>query len=253
MGLFRFFRKKKASSKRSTRPHRAKDNGKRLSEFPELRDAWLKFETDFLDEARQAAEAHLDAADPRMATEALMLVALVSFRKGDYQAALPLLERIFSATGKTRDAFNLTTCHALLGNAERAEQAFEKTTTLYTSGDTEEAPPLPFIWYYFGCALRDGGHPERAIPMVEKLRPLYEELVITDDTFVYIRGVPFLSQTVSLGMDVLRATRGEDDARRWLKDFSKSLDDEGRAYLERCEAELDCDGGSSRATLTEGS
>jgi len=67
--MFDYFRKKPKPPRDQPRPRRIKDDGKRLSEYPELRDAWLKLQTDYLDEAREAASGHLQSPDSDLASE----------------------------------------------------------------------------------------------------------------------------------------------------------------------------------------
>jgi len=240
VAIFDFFRKRDDPTKRSTPPRRIKDDGKRLSDFPVLRDAWLKFQTDYLDEAREIAERHVHAPDTKMAMEARKIVALVAFRQGQHQAALPMFEQVAAHTGKAADLFNVMTCAGTAGNVGRAQEAFDGVIHQYEGGDTEGVPPLPYIWYYHGCALRDGGHPDAALPMVQKLRPVYEQLKITDDTFLHIRGVPFLSHTMSLAVDIFRSTGEAADACAWIRDFARSLDEDGQSYLAELLKQLKC-------------
>lgn len=237
MSIFDFFRRRSPSAAQVLR--RARDDGERLSEFPQLRDAWLKLQTDYLDEAREIAGQYVASSNSAMAAEATKLVALVTFRKRDYASALPLFERVAAATGKSDDLFNVMTCSAILGQADHAQQIFDELTRRRESGDTD-GPSLPQIWYYFGCSLREGGHPSRALPMVEKLRAVYEQLRITDDTFVYIRGVPFLSNTLTLAFDVFRALGSNFDACGWLQEFSKALDEDGQSQLRELMDKLNC-------------
>jgi len=74
--------------------------------------------------------------------------------------------------------------------------------------------------------------PSSGTSQIEELRSIYEQLKITDDTFVYIRGVPFLSHTMDVAVDVFRGL-GESFAwSQWIDSFAEKLDDEGREYLE---------------------
>lgn len=238
MAIFDFFRKRNEMPRRASPPRRLKDDGKRLSEFPALRDAWLKLQTHYLDEAREIAKRYVGAADTKMAVEALKIVALAAFRQGQHQDALRMLEQVAAHTGKAKDLFDVMTCAGIAGHVERAQEVFAAVIRRYEGGDTEDVPPLPCIWYYYGCAVRDGGHPEAALPMLQKLREVYEQLKITDDTFVYIRGVPFLSHTMSLAIDVFRSAGDSFDACAWVRDFARSLDEDGQSYLAEVLAQL---------------
>ena len=96
----------------------------------------------------------------------------------------------------------------------------------------------PFIRQYYACALRDRGEFARAFEQVEELRAIYEQLKITDDTFVYIRGVPFLSHTMDVAVDVFRGLGDSFDWQQWVDAFAKNLDDEGREYLQSVKERL---------------
>ena len=218
--------------------HRVNDSGRPVTQYPELRDAWVRLQSDYLDEAREAAGRYLAASDASLATEAMKIVALASFRKREYERALPLYERVAQATGNAGDLFNLMICYAMLGHADRAEQLFGELARLYNARIAKGGPPLPMVWLYLGCALRDGGHPARALPLILKLRPVYEELNITDATYLYVRGVPSLSETTALARDVFRALGDQFDASAWIREFAAALDPEGRSQLEELAGEL---------------
>jgi hypothetical protein len=78
-----------------------------------------------------------------------------------------------------------------------------------------------------------------ALEQIQELRKIYEQLRITDDTFVYLRGVPMLPHTMKLALSVFRGLGAEFPAQQWISEFAARVDDEGAQYLRDCSAQLE--------------
>lgn len=205
---------------------------KRPEKHPrELRDAWLAFETDYPDRALQLAEPHLHSSNPDLAVDAKKLVALIHFRRRDYATALPLFRAVVTTHDDAGNWFNVCTAATLGGDIELGEQAFQQALAAQQRGAVSDGLSIPFMRQYYACALRDRGEFSKALIQIEELRSIYEHLKITDDTFVYIRGVPFLSHTMETAIDVFRRLGESTVWQRWIDSFAEKLDDEGREYL----------------------
>ena len=84
---------------------------------------------------------------------------------------------------------------------------------------------------YYACALRGVSEHKLALIQINELRKIYEQLKITDSTFLYLRGVPFLSHTMDVAVDVFKGLGRDFSPKEWIDDFAKKLDEEGQQYL----------------------
>lgn len=205
---------------------------------PELRDAWRALETDELDTASSLAEKHVYALDADLARESKKIIALVQFRNKHYATAAPLFHEVAKSSTDAADWFNVCTSATLAGDVSLGEHAFQQALNSQQASGYAQQPSIPFMRQYFACALRDRHEYKKALEQIEELRAIYEQLKITDDTFVYIRGVPFLSHTMNVAVDVFRGLGGSFDASVWIDRFASKLDDEGREYLQMVKQRL---------------
>lgn len=225
MGLRDFLRR------RRDQPRTEADDNRRTRRRPELRDAWLAFETDYPDRALELATQYCDSRDAELAADAKKLVALIRFRRGQYDTALALFRDVVAVHDDAGNWFNMATAATLGGDIESGRDAFDRALAAIQRGDVSDGLSSPFMRQYYACALRDRGEFTKALEQIEELRTIYEQLKITDDTFVYIRGVPFLSHTMDVAVDVFRGLGDSFDWHQWIDSFAKKLDDEGRDYL----------------------
>lgn len=228
MGLRDFFKSRR--NREGSDTNTASDGG--AERRRELRDAWRALETEDFDSAINHAQEFMDAVDDALALESRKIVSLGQFRKENYSTAVPLFHEIAKTTNDVGDWFNVITSATMAGDIELGEHAFDQALRLQKSADYSEQPSVPFMRQYFACALRDRGEYEKALGQIEELRSIYEQLKITDDTFVYIRGVPFLSHTMDVAVDVFRGLDNTFDSIGWIDSFATKLDDEGREYLQ---------------------
>ena len=200
---------------------------------PLLQRAWDHLRAERFDAAIREATPHLPAAAPSLRREANKLCGLARFKGDDPEGALPHMEAAAEGSEQTEDWFNVVTTAALAGRVELAWQAFETAAECQERSGHTQQPPLPMMRYYFACALRDRGEFALAFEQIDALRETYGRLVTTDDTFVHMRGVPFLGQTLRLAEDVLRGLGNRVDGLAWLEQFAGPLDEEGQAMIDR--------------------
>jgi hypothetical protein len=205
----------------------------------ELRDAWAAFDASDFDAAIASARPFLGVGDAILARQSCKLVALSEFRKKNFTEALVLFQGIASVSTDAGDWFNVITAGALAGEIPTAEHAFEVAIQCQAACNHSQQPSIPFMRYYFGCALRDRLYYDKAFRQIEELRAIYEEFRITDDNFLHMRGVPFLSQSMSLAMDVLRGLGDSIDPVAWLGNFGGRLDKDGESYLVGLKSEFE--------------
>ena len=173
-----------------------------------------------------------------IAKDANKLMGMSLFRQAKYQEALPYFQKATEYNPEINDWFNVITSGTLSKNVEVGRNAFDKAVQLQLDSGHKEQPSIPFMRQYYACALRDIGEYELALEQINELRQIYEQLKITDTTFVYIRGVPFLSHTMDVAMDVFNGLGASFDAKEWIDSFSSKLDEEGQEYLNEVKAKI---------------
>jgi tetratricopeptide (TPR) repeat protein len=184
------------------------------------------------------ATPFLADGNPEIAREANRLAGLGRFRSGEYQESLPFFEAAATGSDQAIDWFNLASAATLASEPDFAENAFRKALDCQEASGYTQQPSVPFMMYIFMVTLSKEGFQERAFRHLEELRKIYEAMKITDDTFVYLRGVPFLSQTMDTAIPVLRAVLPRREAIDWLRSFAAKLDKPGRSFLGSCEPRL---------------
>lgn len=173
-----------------------------------------------------------------IAKDANKLMGMALFKEAKYQEALPYFQKATEYNPEINDWFNVTTSGTLSKNVEVGRNAFDKAVQLQLDSGHNEQPSIPFMRKYYACALRDIGEYDLALEQINELRQIYEQLKITDTTFVYIRGVPFLSHTMDVAVDVFNGLGASFDAQEWIDSFSSKLDEEGKEYLNEVKAKI---------------
>ena len=225
MGLRDFFRRRPEETpvEKEDRHHPARR--------AELSEAWIALETNEPDRGVALAAPYMESTDRELASDAKKIVALVRFRRNDYEGALLLFRDVVAVNDDAGNWFNVATAATLGGNIEVGRDAFEHALTAQQQKPNPEGMSVPFMRRYYACALRDRSEFVRALEQIEELRSIYEQLRITDDQFVYMRGVPFLAHTMDVAVDVFRGLGESFVWSNWLDSFAEKLDLEGREYL----------------------
>jgi tetratricopeptide (TPR) repeat protein len=197
-----------------------------------LDDINHKFQERKYDEVIELATLLIDSKDEAVSLEANKKIALSYFHKGCYKESLILFQKIALIKKDTENWFNVMTTALLAKEIVIGKDAFEKTLELQKAAGYNQQPSIPFIRYYYACALNDIGLFLEALDQLNELKKIYMNLVITDDTFVYIRGIPFMTNTLDLAVKVFKGL-GEDFSKSdWLKELKQKVDDEGKNTIE---------------------
>lgn len=209
----------------------------------ELREVRLAFEVDEdFDKAIALAKPFLSSADAELRRQAKKHIALSTFRKKEFQEASDLFRELADESADAGDWFNVVTSATLGGHIVDGEVAFQKALECQEAAGYTQQPSVPRMRHWYACALRDQQEYRRAFEQIEELRGIYEQLKITDDTFVYIRDVPFLPDTMDVTVDVFRGLGNAVDAVGWIERLAAKLDDEGQQYLEEVKNRLQDNG-----------
>jgi tetratricopeptide (TPR) repeat protein len=192
---------------------------------------WALLQQEKYDEVISGAEKSLKHKSKSISKDACKLMGMTLFRQAKYQEALPHFQKAAKYNPEVNDWFNIITAATLSKNVALGRNAFENAVQLQLDNGHKEQPSIPFMRQYYACALRDIGEFDLALEQINELRKIYEQLKITDTTFVYIRGVPFLSNTMDVAVDVFNGLGPDFNATEWIDSFSSKLDEEGQEYL----------------------
>lgn len=214
---------------RNTRPSIAESHRDSERELGELRRA---FEVDHaFYRVITMARPLLESEDAEVRREANKYVGLSMFRTGQYREALTVFRDLAQNSSESKDWFNVVTAATKAGEIEVGETAFDKAVECQHKAGNTQQPSVPFMRYWYACCLRDRSEYSKALHQIDELRQIYEHLETTDDTFVYIRGVPFLAHTMDVAVDIFKGLGDLKKAIGWIDDFAEKLDDEGQQYL----------------------
>jgi tetratricopeptide (TPR) repeat protein len=198
----------------------------------ELRDVRLAIEVDEdFDKAIHLAEPFFESTDLELSRQAKKFVASCRFRKGEYDRAQSQFESLAVRSEDSEDWFNLAMAATAAGNVDLGELAFKEVITCQHASNYTQKPTLPFMRVWYAGALRDRKEFLKALQQIEELRGLYEQLHVTDTQYLYNRGVPSLSLTMSIALDVLRGLGDSFDSLTWIRSFAPKLDDDGRSLV----------------------
>ena len=199
-----------------------------------LDDLWGKFRNNELEEVVNEVKELIEDDNLSNRSEALKLLGLSYFRLGKYDLAEQVFIEQTKDSKNSDDWFNLITSSTLNKNFELSDKAYQKAVEFYHKNGTEENIPIPQMCYYYMQGLRDAKEYQRAFIQLETLKKFYCTLVITDDTFLHMRGIPFLSHTMRASKEILENT-DKEKVRKFIDEFKNKIDDDGKEYLSEFE------------------
>jgi hypothetical protein len=182
------------------------------------------------DQALRHGTKYLESENPEVREAAHFMVGMSYFRQNKFRDAIPYFQLIVGDGngGGLNDSFNLVMAATLSGQHDLGRDAFEKfLTRVQKEGNSENGMSILLAHLYYGMALADAGDPEAAYEQLETLRPYYEKAKITDDHFLWQRGIPFLAQFIQLAEKIIASGRPPINWKQWAKNFAEKLDEEG--------------------------
>ena len=200
----------------------------------ELDNLWTLLKEEKFADVIIKATVIVENGDSKLKNEALKLIGLSYFRQGQFSLSEQTFIKLTENSENPDDWFNLVTSSTLNKNVELSEKAYEKALELYQKNGTNENLPIPQIYYYYMQGLRDTKEYTRAFNQLEKLKDIYSKLVITDSTFLYLRGVPFLEHTIEASKEILENI-DKTKASNFIKEIIDKLDEEGKKYIKEFE------------------
>jgi tetratricopeptide (TPR) repeat protein len=206
----------------------AEEQEERYYNQPELEEAALLISEEKYQEAMELAKPFMGSDNEKTSCEAKHIVGLSNFHLGNFQLSKELFEAVAEKRDDTVSWFNLMTSAVLAGDAEKGEDAFKKSLEANEKSGRKQQPSQPMIVYYYACALNDAKMYDRSLEYLNSLKRIYMQLKITDDTFVYMRGVPYFRMTLDLAKKVFDGLGDRTKWAEWLDELEKELDEDGK-------------------------
>ena len=207
------------------------------SEFKELKEAWEYFKLEEFDKARETSQNYVTENNVELKFEAEKIIALTYFRQGNYEKSTSMFDQLASDSKNPDDWFNLVTSLTLMSKYMESEKALKKAIELYAEFGNHDNISIPNMRFYYMQALKDMKQYERAYSQLEALSEFYIKLTITDSTFLYMRGVPFLEHTVDSSKEILENIN-PSISRKWINSLKNGIDKYGKEYLTEFENKL---------------
>lgn len=207
------------------------------SEPPEITMLWNLFIAEKFEETVSEAEKYIanDANADRY--NANKLIGLASFRLKKYQRSQDIFEALATQSNESDDWFNVLTSATLNKNILLSEKAMDEILKIYSTTQERKSVSLAQIYIYYMQALRDVKEYEKAFQQLSQLKKYYLQLKITDSTFLYMRGIPFLSHTMEAGKEILE-NYSKIDSEKLLDELQQGLDEEGEIYIKEFRSNL---------------
>jgi len=176
---------------------------------------------------------HLFEDNDKVPLDIMQMVALSHYHKEEYEQSLPLFEHIASEKNDIESWFNVLMSLMSSKKTRQGKEVYNKIIGMHKGLDRHQPRELgfSFIAFYYACGLNDAGLFDEALVELEDLKETYLELRITDDTFVYMRGVPFLSQTLDLAKKVFDGLGKDFSNSDFLIDLEKGIDKGGKNLI----------------------
>ncbi len=165
------------------------------------------------------------------------LLALSHFNKKNSSLALPYFEQIAEKSTNSDDWFNVTTTAILAKKVDKGMNAFSKAIELYQKHATQDNIPIGLMSFYVMQAFKDTEEYDLAFVQLMKLKDVYCDLKITDDTFLHMRGLPFLGQVLDASKTII-INQNIKDSQEWLQEFASGLDEDGKSLVEKLADEI---------------
>ena len=195
----------------------------------ELAPAVAALEAESFERALQMAEGFCAHPDMALRADALRLCALSQARLENWEKAFDNYYALFAIELGVLNALQLATTSVMAGHLAQGESWFEKARQI---NDEKQEMPWPGLYTNFLSALAMKGEWAAGLPHVEWLRDMFQGMSNSDDTFVFMHGMPFLSVFFEKSLPFLRAVMSETEVRAWYAAMGEHLDDEGRRKLE---------------------
>lgn len=220
MGLF----DRLLGRQKRTNPPSDNDEGTPL----ELASAVSALERGDWSQVVKLARPYRDSPQKNLRSDAYRLCALATGRLEQWETAFACWLALFELEPTAHNALQLASTSVMAKEVECGKAWLMKFDEI-----NENSHELPVATAYtnFISALAQAGHAEETLPYLSWLRELYRHLKVTDDTFLYMRGVPFLSVFLDNSWPLLSQCLDKEQIQDWYGSMLSDLDEGGCKLL----------------------
>jgi tetratricopeptide (TPR) repeat protein len=175
------------------------------NKFDEMIDAFNNFRD--LTALNLAQEIEFDD-NIEHSNQAKRIIAAIYFQKGRYIESADYWQDLVCTSQRPEDWLSVVTSTTLAKQIEKGEQYFEQALALFNEKTRagEISPKLQnseristaYLCHYYCHALCDVKATEKALKIFFKIGNIYKRIKTTDDTFLFIRGIPFFLEFIKL-------------------------------------------------------
>lgn len=201
----------------------------------ELLPALAALEDQRFQEAISLARAYCQHSTPAIRADAHRLCALAHSRLDRWQDGYDHYRALFGLESSAFNALQIATTLVMLKRLPEGQSWFDNAKQI--NGSSPEMPPGR-LHTAFLSALEEAGELPAAQPHLDWLAGAYCELRITDDHFLWTRGMPFFGEFLRKSAPILLSYLPEPQVRAWYEEKLHSLDEPGRDALSRHLASL---------------
>lgn len=198
----------------------------------QLEHAWDLLNDAKYQKAIEVTREFVDEENQVLRVEANKIIGLAYVKQKDYSAATEHFKRVAEITNDSGDWFNVTTSAALAHQQNLSLKAFEKTLEHYEETSTIGTMSIPNMRLYFMQTLAGVEQYEKAFAQLNELKEIYKSLGLTDETYLYMHGVPELGETLRAAVPLLKQMSSQE-RNQWLDDFATELDEEGQELINK--------------------
>lgn len=165
-------------------------------------------------------------------------LALAYYYKADYENSLTHFKHLTVKDECTENLFNVLMSLLALKKSDEARDVFNKIIATHrgpkSTGQGQNFLPqlcIPFVRYYYACGLAEADKYDEASIQLEELKKIYISLKVTDSTYLYLRGIPFFSDTLELAKKIFAGQNKDFKNSAFLNDLLSAVDSEGRSLI----------------------
>jgi tetratricopeptide (TPR) repeat protein len=201
-----------------------------MPESTEIMFLWDLFDAEKFDETIKEAEKYIDDNIDADLNSANKLIGLANFKLGKYEESEQAFTNLANKTNSLEDWFNVLTSATLNKKIELSETAFNKIIDIFTVNNDNNDMSLPQAYFYYIQALSDVSEFKTGFIRLSQLAQYYIQYKITDSHFLYLRGVPFLPDTIIASKKIFENS-DKVEAGNLLDKLESELDEEGKVFI----------------------
>lgn len=175
------------------------------------------------------AQPHCQDADLAVQADAWRVCALAHSALKQWSAAVAAFETLFALEPTAFNALQQASTSVMAGELQRGQDWYDKACEL--NAVSREMPPGRLCTAFLS-ALEQAGELGACRVHLDWLAQAYRALHNTDDTFVWMRGLPFFGDFLGRSAALLGETCSALEVRDWYAAMYADLDEEGKQRLD---------------------